>query len=108
MIEREKKRAKIVEKYAAKRAALKAAGDYEGLSKLPANASPTRLHNRCNLTGRPHGYMRKFGISRIAFRELAYKGQIPGVKSQLVILDERRFLDYGNDRSYRGYAYAHP
>ena len=76
MIEREKKRAKIVEKYAAKRAALKAAGDYEGLSKLPANASPTRLHNRCNLTGRPH----KFGISRIAFRELAYKGQIPGVK----------------------------
>ena len=58
MIEREKKRAKIVEKYAAKRAALKAAGDYEGLSKLPANASPTRLHNRCNLTGRPHGYMR--------------------------------------------------
>ena len=66
MIEREKKRAKIVEKYAAKRAAL--------------NASPTRLHNRCNLTGRPHGYMRKFGISRIAFRELAYKGQIPGVK----------------------------
>ena len=80
MIEREKKRAKIVEKYAAKRAALKAAGDYEGFSKLPANASPTRLHNRCNLTGRPHGYMRKFGISRIAFRELAYKGQIPGVK----------------------------
>ena len=65
MIEREKKRAKIVEKYAAKREALKAAGDYEGL---------------CNLTGRPHGYMRKFGISRIAFRELAYKGQIPGVK----------------------------
>lgn len=80
MIEREKKRAKIVEKYAAKREALKAAGDYEGLSKLPANASPIRLHNRCNLTGRPHGYMRKFGISRIAFRELAYKGQIPGVK----------------------------
>ena len=80
MIEREKKRAKIVEKYAAKREALKAAGDYEGLSKLPANASPTRLHNRCNLTGRPHGYMRKFGISRIAFRELASKGQIPGVK----------------------------
>ena len=65
MIEREKKRAKIVEKYAAKREALKAAGDYEALAKLPANASPTRLHNRCNLTGRPHGYMRKFGISRI-------------------------------------------
>ena len=86
MIEREKKRAKIVEKYAAKREALKAAGDYEGLVRaerldgIVANASPTRLHNRCNLTGRPHGYMRKFGISRIAFRELAYKGQIPGVK----------------------------
>ena len=86
MIEREKKRAKIVAKYAAKREALKAAGDYEALAQLPANASPTRLHNRCNLTGRPHGYMRKFGISRIAFRELAYKGQIPGVKKgQLVI-----------------------
>ena len=77
MIEREKKRARIVAKYAAKREALKAAGDYEGLSKLPANASPTRLHNRCNLTGRPHGYMRKFGISRIAFRELAYKRTNP-------------------------------
>lgn len=80
MVEREKKRARIAAKYAAKREALKAAGDYEALSQLPANASPTRLHNRCNLTGRPHGYMRKFGISRIAFRELAYKGQIPGVK----------------------------
>ena len=108
MIEREKKRAKIVEKYAAKRAALKAAGDYEGLSKLPANASPTRLHNRCNLTGRPHGYMRKFGISRIAFRELAYKGQIPGVKRPAGNIRREEVLDYGNDRSYRGYAYAHP
>ena len=55
-------------------------GQYEALAQLPANASPTRLHNRCNLTGRPHGYMRKFGISRIAFRELAYKGQIPALK----------------------------
>ena len=80
MIERENKRAKIVAKYAAKREALKAAGDYEALSQLHKKASPTRLHNRCNLTGRPHGYMRKFGISRIQFRELAYKGQIPGVK----------------------------
>ena len=80
MIEREKKRQRIVAKYAAKRAELKAKGDYEGLSKLPANASPTRLHNRFNITGRPHGYIRKFGICRITFRELAYKGQIPGVK----------------------------
>ena len=80
MIEREKKRAKIVEKYAAKRAALKAAGDYEGLSKLPANASPTRLHNRCKITGRPKGYVRQFGISRIQFREMASNGLIPGVK----------------------------
>ena len=80
MIEREKKRAKIVEKYAAKRAALKAAGDYEGLSKLPANASPTRLHNRCKITGRPKGYVRQFGISRIQLREMASNGLIPGVK----------------------------
>ena len=80
MIEREKKRAKIVEKYAAKRAALKAAGDYEGLSKLPANASPTRLHNRCKITGRPKGYVRQFGISRIQLREMASHGLIPGVK----------------------------
>lgn len=80
MVAREVKRQKVVDKYAAKRAALKAAGDYEGLAKLPRNASPTRLHNRCNITGRPHGYMGKFGISRIKFRELAYKGQIPGVR----------------------------
>lgn len=80
MVAREVKRQKVVDKYAAKRAELKAAGDYEGLSKLPRNASPTRLHNRCNITGRPHGYMGKFGISRIKFRELAYKGQIPGVR----------------------------
>ena len=80
MIEREKKRAKIVEKYAAKRAALKAAGDYEACPNYQLMHPQHVLHNRCNLTGRPHGYMRKFGISRIAFRELAYKGQIPGVK----------------------------
>lgn len=77
---RERKRAKLVEKYAEKRAKLKAVGDYEGLQKLPKNASPVRLHNRCNITGRPKGYMRLFGISRIQFREMASKGLIPGVK----------------------------
>jgi len=77
---RERKRAKMVAKYAEKRAALKAAGDYEGLQKLPKNSSPVRLHNRCNLSGRPKGYMRQFGISRIDFREMALKGLIPGVK----------------------------
>lgn len=77
---RERKRQKLVAKYAAKRAQLKAEGDYEGLQKLPKNASPVRLHNRCNITGRPRGYMRMFGISRIQFREMASKGLIPGVK----------------------------
>ena len=77
---RELKRQKMVEKYAEKRAALKAAGDYEGLQKLPKNASPVRLHNRCKLTGRPKGYMRQFGISRVTFREMANFGLIPGVK----------------------------
>ncbi len=76
---RERKRAKLVAKYAAKRAALKAAGDYEGLDKLPRNASPVRLHNRDRLTGRPRGYMRKFGISRVSFREMASDGKIPGL-----------------------------
>ncbi|MBB6611362.1 30S ribosomal protein S14 [Pontibacter sp. Tf4] len=76
---RELKRQKAVAKYAAKRAELKAKGDYEGLDKLPKNASPIRLHNRCKLTGRPRGYMRKFGISRVTFRELALAGKIPGV-----------------------------
>ncbi len=80
MLEREKKREIAVQKYAAKRQALKEAGDYEALSKLPRNASPTRLHNRCKLTGRPHGYMRKFGICRNQFRDLAYRGEIPGVR----------------------------
>ena len=76
---RERKRERIVAKYAKKRAALKAAGDYLGLDKLPRNASPVRLHNRCKLTGRPKGYMRKFGICRVTFRELASKGMIPGI-----------------------------
>lgn len=76
---RERKRERLVAKYADKRAALKAAGDYEALDKLPKNASPVRLHNRCKLTGRPKGYMRKFGINRVTFREMAANGEIPGV-----------------------------
>ena len=82
---REIKRAKLVAKYAAKRAALKEAGDYEALQRLPKNASPVRMHNRCKLTGRPKGYMRQFGLSRIQFREMAAAGLIPwSKKSQLV------------------------
>ncbi len=77
---RELKREKLVAKYAAKREALKTAGEYTELQKLPKNASPVRLHNRCKLTGRPKGYMRDFGISRINFREMALNGLIPGVK----------------------------
>jgi small subunit ribosomal protein S14 len=77
---REVKRQKLVDKYAKKRAALKKAGDYEGLQKLPKNASPVRVHNRCKITGRPKGYMRQFGISRVIFREMANFGLIPGVK----------------------------
>jgi small subunit ribosomal protein S14 len=77
---RERKRARLIEKYAEKRAALKAEGDWEGLQKLPKNSSRVRLHNRCKLTGRPKGYMRQFGISRINFREMASAGLIPGVK----------------------------
>jgi small subunit ribosomal protein S14 len=77
---REVKRAKLAAKYAEKRKALKAAGDYIGLAKLPKNASPVRLHNRCSLTGRPKGYMRIFGISRIQFREMASNGLIPGIR----------------------------
>ena len=76
---RERKREHLVAKYATKRAALKAAGDYEALDKLPKSASPVRLHNRCKLTGRPKGYMRKFGINRVTFREMASAGKIPGV-----------------------------
>lgn len=77
---RERKRQKTVDRYAEKRAALKEAGDYEGLQKLPKDASPVRLHNRCKLTGRPKGYMRQFGLSRVMFREMANNGLIPGVK----------------------------
>ena len=77
---REVKRAKMVAKYAAKREELKKAGDYAALDKLPKNASPVRLHNRCSITGRPKGYMRDFGLSRIQFREMASAGLIPGVK----------------------------
>ena len=76
---REVKRQRLVARYAEKRAALKAEGDYIGLQKLPRNASPVRLHNRCRLTGRPKGYMRQFGVSRIVFREMAQKGLIPGI-----------------------------
>ncbi len=79
VIARENKRAKLVARYAAKRKALKAAGDYDALDKLPRNASPVRLHNRCKLTGRPKGYMRKFGVCRNVFREMASEGKIPGV-----------------------------
>ena len=77
---REVKRAKMVANYAAKREKLKAEGDYEALQAIPKNASPVRLHNRCKITGRPKGYMRLFGISRIQFREMASKGLIPGIK----------------------------
>jgi small subunit ribosomal protein S14 len=77
---RQNKREKMVAQYAAKRTALKAAGDYAGLDELPKNASPVRLKNRCQLTGRPRGYIRYFGISRIMFRDMALNGQIPGVK----------------------------
>lgn len=76
---RERKREKTVARYAAKRTALKEAGDYAALDKLPRNASPVRLHNRCKLTGRPKGYMRKFGICRVMFRDMAGQGKIPGV-----------------------------
>ncbi len=76
---RERKREKLVTRYAKKRAALKADGDYNALDKLPRNSSKVRLHNRCKLTGRPKGYMRKFGISRVTFREMAAEGKIPGV-----------------------------
>jgi small subunit ribosomal protein S14 len=77
---RELKRQKMVAKYASKREALKAAGDFEGLDKLPKNSSAVRLHNRCKLTGRPRGYMRQFGISRVTFREMALAGKIPGIR----------------------------
>lgn len=77
---REVKRAKLVAKYAEKRKQFKAEGNYEALQELPKNSCPTRIHNRCMISGRPRGYMRQFGISRIDFRELASAGLIPGVK----------------------------
>ncbi|MCV4232815.1 30S ribosomal protein S14 [Virgibacillus sp. LDC1] len=77
---KELKRQEIVAKYAQKRRELKERGDYEALQKLPRDSSATRLHNRCAVSGRPRGYISKFGVSRIVFRELAHKGQIPGVK----------------------------
>ncbi len=79
IIARQNKRERMVAKYAAKRAKLKAEGRYDELDKIPNNASPVRLRNRCMLTGRPRGYMRHFGISRVAFRKLASNGKIPGV-----------------------------
>jgi small subunit ribosomal protein S14 len=77
---REVKRAKLVAKYAEKRAQLKKEGNYEALQALPKNASPVRLHNRCKITGRPKGYVRQFGISRIQLREMASAGLIPGLR----------------------------
>ncbi|KAA1040314.1 30S ribosomal protein S14 [Macrococcus equipercicus] len=79
-IAKEQQRAALVAQYAERRQALKAAGDYEALAQLPRDSSPTRLTRRCQLTGRPRGVIRQFELSRIAFRELAHKGQIPGVK----------------------------
>lgn len=78
-VAREAKRRRLVAKYAALRKELKEKGDYAALQALPRNSSPSRLHNRCSLSGRPRAYMRKFGLSRIAFRDLALEGKIPGV-----------------------------
>jgi small subunit ribosomal protein S14 len=78
-IVRDEKRKIMIRKYAAKRAELKKLGDQEGLAKLPRNSSPTRWKNRCQETGRPHGYLRTFGLSRISFREHASQGEVPGV-----------------------------
>ncbi|HEY4151573.1 MAG TPA: 30S ribosomal protein S14 [Chitinophagaceae bacterium] len=77
---RQHKRERMVKQYAEKREALKAAGDYKGLDALPKNASPVRLKNRCQITGRPRGYMRYFGLSRVTFRDMALNGKIPGVR----------------------------
>ena len=79
IIAREKKREKMVAQYAEQREKLKAAGDWEGLDKLPRNSSKVRLHNRCQLTGRPHGVYRKFGLSRIKLRENTLRGNVPGL-----------------------------
>jgi len=83
LIVRNRKRVKMVAKYAERRAALKAAGDYAALDKLPKNASPVRLRNRCEITGRPRGNMRQFGVCRNVFREMAQSGVIPGLKKQV-------------------------
>ena len=80
LIAKEARRRRMVAQYAEKRRKLREAGDWEGLQKLPRNASPVRLHNRCALTGRPRGYMRKFGVNRIVFRDMALSGRIPGVR----------------------------
>ena len=80
VIARDIKRQKTVERFAVKRAALKEAGDYEALQRLPRNASPTRVRNRCSITGRGRGYIGRYGVSRIKFRELALQGKIPGVR----------------------------
>ena len=79
IIAREAKRERLVKKYAELRAKLKAEGKWEELDKLPKNSSPVRLHNRCKLTGRPKGYMRRFGINRVTFRQMALDGKLPGV-----------------------------
>ena len=79
LIAREEKRQRMVKKYAQLRKELKEEGRWEELDKLPKNSSPVRLHNRCRLTGRPKGYMRKFGLCRVKFRELALEGKIPGL-----------------------------
>jgi len=79
-VARENKRKKLVEKYSQKRKELKEKGDYDALAALPRNSSPVRLHNRCMVTGRARGYYRKFGLSRLTFRQMALEGQIPGVK----------------------------
>jgi small subunit ribosomal protein S14 len=80
IVVRNKKRQEMVDRYAERRKALKAAGDYAALDKLPRNASPVRLRNRCALTGRPRGYIRQFGICRIAFRDMAHAGKVPGIR----------------------------
>lgn len=80
VVARNDKRQKLYDKYAEKRAALKVAGDWEGLQKLPKNSSPSRLKNRCSVTGRGRGYLRDFGLARQKFRELANQGKIPGVR----------------------------
>ena len=79
IVERDAKRIRMIEKYAAKRKELKELGDLEGLAKLPRNSSPTRRTNRCVETGRPRSFMRQFGLSRLSFREHAVKGEVPGV-----------------------------